>query len=180
MKGRRMKWIEATGGPVVLIARDDVPLWTGHEGDYDRACEVAVKGVQRVFEISDYIEAQALRRALLDFKLDCPDAAETLASDPVFARILNRLSESLKTVYDGQGEVPARRWREQHESWSSLAEREYDKKVRVNYARRMPRWHEWSEEDRREVLTILAAPYILDDEMLQELRAVVSRASEED
>jgi len=83
-------------------------------------------------------------------------------------------------VYDGRGEVPARRWREQHESWSSLAEREYDKKVRVNYARRMPRWHEWSEEDRREVLTILAAPYILDDEMLQELRAVVSRASEED
>ena len=76
-----MKWIEATGGPVVLIARDDVPLWTGHEGDYDRACEVAVKGVQRVFEISDYIEAQALRRALLDFKLDCPDAAETLASE---------------------------------------------------------------------------------------------------
>jgi len=58
-----MKWIEATGGPVVLIARDDVPLWTGHEGDYDRACEVAVKGVQRVFEISDYIEAQAFRIA---------------------------------------------------------------------------------------------------------------------
>ncbi|MEV0617385.1 Imm21 family immunity protein [Nonomuraea sp. NPDC050404] len=35
-----MKWIETTGGPFALVALDDVPLWTGHRGDYQRACEV--------------------------------------------------------------------------------------------------------------------------------------------
>ncbi|MFC4007792.1 Imm21 family immunity protein [Nonomuraea purpurea] len=35
-----MKWIEATGGPFVLVALDDVSLWTGHRGDYQQACEV--------------------------------------------------------------------------------------------------------------------------------------------
>lgn len=38
--GNSMKWIETTGGPFVLVALDDVPLWTGHRGDYQRACEM--------------------------------------------------------------------------------------------------------------------------------------------
>ncbi|MFO7252741.1 MAG: Imm21 family immunity protein [Actinomycetes bacterium] len=29
-----MKWLETTGGPFVLMARDDVPHWTGHKDDY--------------------------------------------------------------------------------------------------------------------------------------------------
>jgi hypothetical protein len=35
-----MRWIETAGGPYVLIALDDVLLWTGYQGDYQQACEV--------------------------------------------------------------------------------------------------------------------------------------------
>lgn len=35
-----MKWIETAGGPFVLVALDDVSLWSGYKGDYQKACEV--------------------------------------------------------------------------------------------------------------------------------------------
>ena len=110
MKGRRMKWIEATGGPVVLIARDDVPLWTGHEGDYDRACEVAVKGVQRVFEISDYIEVYDAAGNLIrketgggiertDYVYDAADRLVSETFDP------SRLARKTSYTYDANDNV---------------------------------------------------------------------------
>lgn len=36
-----MKWLSSEGGPLVIVASDDVLQWTGCDGeDYDQACEV--------------------------------------------------------------------------------------------------------------------------------------------
>lgn len=35
-----MKWLQSTGGPLVLMAQDLLPHWRGCDGDYDRACGV--------------------------------------------------------------------------------------------------------------------------------------------
>ena len=36
-----MKWLESTGGPMVVVQAASVPEWSGYRGpDYDLACSV--------------------------------------------------------------------------------------------------------------------------------------------
>jgi Immunity protein 21 len=35
-----MKWIETTGGPLVVLPHNQLENWNGIEGDYQRACEI--------------------------------------------------------------------------------------------------------------------------------------------
>jgi len=35
-----MKWINSTGGPLILLPKKLIKLWNGTYGDYDRAYEV--------------------------------------------------------------------------------------------------------------------------------------------
>ncbi len=62
-----MKWIQSTGGPLILMARDLVPRWRGCDGDYERACEIEgwlgvleVEGGQALVLNDDPMETAAL------------------------------------------------------------------------------------------------------------------------
>ncbi len=40
MELRVMKWIDSRGGPLILLASNQLLHWNGIDGDYDRACAV--------------------------------------------------------------------------------------------------------------------------------------------
>lgn len=128
-----------------------------------------------MFEINDYREAETLMRALLRFKFECPQEAEMFAGSPIMSQIMTRLLESMKSAHDGEGGEEARVWREKLDSWYSLSGREHEKEVVVNYARSIPQWDEWGDGDQRKMLADLAAPFDLDEDVLNEIRAAIRR-----
>ncbi len=125
----------------------------------------------KAFIVTDVDELFALHRAFREAKF-CIEPDDTEVSDsPVVARLFERLMEVLITAeVDREGETARQRW----EQWLALDESRDEWAAATSRAKNELAWHDFSDAERREYVTVLLSPFRLSPETMERFISAVT------
>lgn len=124
------------------------------------------------FVVADRVELLALHRVFREAKFN-PEPDDTEISDsPIVAKLFHQLIDAIVAAdVERDGESARQKWGQ----WLSIDEFRDEWSAGVARARREITWPAFSEEERREYVTVLMSPFFLNEDATKRFIAAVEK-----
>lgn len=126
--------------------------------------------MSELVEFGSFAEIKALLRAAMELKFELPHGSDLLDGSPIYASALNNLREALTSgVRSSSVPGPA----QSIEDWYRLSNHRHRWSIIARKAGLSLHWREFSSEDQDQLIGIIAAPLVVDEESLAAIRLEV-------
>ena len=122
------------------------------------------------FMVADLNELLALHRVFREAKF-CTEPDDTEISDsPIVERLFRQLMEAIVAAeVEREGESARQKWKQ----WLAIDESRDEWSAGVMRATRETAWSAFSEKERREYVSLLMCPFVLDEDVMKRFIAAV-------